>query len=148
VSEKKTIFLGITFHFHQPVNNLDHVFVDAFQKAYGPLIDSIFDYPEVKITLHFSGNLLEWFIENKPETIKKLKIMARRRQIEIVGGGYYEPMFAIIPHRDRIAQMKKLSDQIKREFGLDVKGAWLSERVWEPNYPTFLNEAGLKYVMR
>ncbi len=145
--EEKTLFLGITFHFHQPVDNFDHVIEDCFQKAYGPLIDNIYEFPEVKVTLHFSGNLLEWLIENKPEIIKKLKTMARRHQIEIIGGGYYEPVFAIIPHRDRIAQMKKLSDLIKKEFGLDVKGAWLSERVWEPNYPTFLNDAGLKYII-
>ncbi|GAH13626.1 unnamed protein product, partial [marine sediment metagenome] len=60
---------------------------------------------------------------------------------------YYEPIFAMIPYRDRIAQIKKLSDLIKSEFDLDVKAAWLPERVWEPNYPSFLYDAGLKYVI-
>jgi hypothetical protein len=101
----------------------------------------------VKITLHFSGNLLEWFLNNKPKFIEMLKVMAKRRQIEIIGGGYYEPIFAIIPNRDKLAQIKKLSNLIKKEFGLDVKGAWLSERVWEPNYPSFLSEVGLKYTI-
>ena len=137
----------MVFHFHQPVDNFQWVIEDCFKKAYGPLIDNIYKFPEIKVTLHFSGNLLEWFLENKPEFIKKLKAMAKRGQIEIIGGGYYEPMFAIIPHRDRIAQMKKLSNLIKKEFGLDVKGAWLSERVWEPSYPSFLNEVGLKYII-
>ncbi|MBY9006455.1 MAG: DUF1925 domain-containing protein [Candidatus Lokiarchaeota archaeon] len=73
--------------------------------------------------------------------------MAKRGQIEIIGGGFYEPIYAIIPDRDKINQMKKLSKLIKLEFGLDVKGAWLSERVWEPNYPSFLDKVGLKYVI-
>ncbi|MFX0186237.1 MAG: alpha-amylase/4-alpha-glucanotransferase domain-containing protein [Candidatus Hodarchaeota archaeon] len=144
---EKTIYLPIVFHFHQPVDNFQWVFEDCFKKAYSPLIDNIYNYPQIKVTLHFSGNLLEWFLKNKPEFINKLKTMAKREQIEIIGGGYYEPMFAIIPHRDRIAQMKKLSILIKEEFGLDVKGAWLSERVWEPSYPSFLNEVGLKYII-
>lgn len=144
---EKTINFPLVFHFHQPIDNFEWVFEDCYIKAYKPLIDNIFNYPEVKVTLHFSGNLLEWFLKNKPEFIKKLKAMAKRGQIELIGGGYYEPIFAIIPTRDKIAQMKKLSALIKKEFGLDVKGAWLSERVWEPNYPTFLNEAGLKYVI-
>ncbi len=144
---EKSIFLPITFHFHQPVDNFVHVYKDSFKKAYGPLIDNIYKYPEVKVTLHFSGNILEWFFENKPAFIEKLKTMAKRGQIEIIGGGYYEPIFAIIPYRDKIAQMKKLSNLIKKEFGLEVKGAWLSERVWEPNYPSFLNDVGLKYVI-
>ncbi len=142
-----SVNLPIIFHFHQPVDQKVLIYEDVYQKSYLPLIDNIFHFKEIKFTLHFSGNLLEWFLENKPDFIDKIKVMAKRGQIEIVGGGYYEPIFAIIPYRDRIAQMKKLSDLIKKEFRLDVKGAWLSERVWEPNYPSFLSDAGLKYVI-
>jgi alpha-amylase len=143
----KTIHLPIVFHFHQPVDNFPWVIEDAFKKAYEPLIKNIFQYPDVKVSFHFSGNLLEWFLKHKTDIIKMLKLMAKRGQIEIIGGGYYEPMFSIIPYRDKIVQMKKLSEMINDEFGLEVKGAWLSERVWEPNYPSFLNDVGLKYVI-
>ncbi|MFX1457555.1 MAG: alpha-amylase/4-alpha-glucanotransferase domain-containing protein [Promethearchaeota archaeon] len=144
---EKRIHLPIVFHFHQPVDNLPWIFDDVYKKSYEPLINQIYQFPDVKITLHFSGNLLEWLLENKPEFIEKLRNMAKRNQIEIIGGGYYEPIFAIIPYRDKIAQMNKLSDLIQKEFGLEVKGAWLSERVWEPDYPSFLNDMGLKYVI-
>ncbi|MHA1233979.1 MAG: alpha-amylase/4-alpha-glucanotransferase domain-containing protein [Promethearchaeota archaeon] len=144
---EKQVHLPIIFHFHQPVDQKFLIYEDIYQKSYMPLIDNIFEFSGIKFTLHFSGNLLEWLLENKPEFIEKLKVMAKRGQIEIIGGGFYEPIFAIIPYRDRIAQMKKLSDLIKKEFGLEVRGAWLSERVWEPNYPSFLNDAGLKYVI-
>jgi alpha-amylase len=144
---EKSVNLPIVFHFHQPVDNFPFVFEDVYKKSYEPLIDNIFKFEDIKITLHFSGNLLEWLINNKTDFIEKLKIMAKRAQIEIIGGGYYEPIFSIIPYRDKIAQIKKLTDLINNEFGLEVKGAWLSERVWEPNYPSFLNDAGLKYVI-
>ncbi|MFX1320612.1 MAG: alpha-amylase/4-alpha-glucanotransferase domain-containing protein [Promethearchaeota archaeon] len=144
---EKTINLPIVFHFHQPVNNFIWVIEDVYKKSYEPLVENLYLFPEIKFTLHFSGNLLEWLIENKPEFIQKLKEMARRNQVEIIGGGYYEPIFSIIPYRDKIAQIKKLSELIQAEFGLDVKGAWLSERVWEPNYPSFLNDVGLTYVI-
>jgi alpha-amylase len=144
---QKSIHLPIVFHFHQPVDNFSWVFEDVYKKSYEPLIDNIFQFPDIKVTLHFSGNLLEWLLKNKPEFIEKLKSMAKRNQIELIGGGYYEPIFAIIPYRDKIAQIKKLSDLIKTELGLEVRGAWLSERVWEPDYPSFLYDAGLKYVI-
>jgi len=147
MDEEKTINFPIVFHAHQPEGNYPWVYEDVYLKSYKPLIDNIFKNKEIKFTLHFSGNLLEWFLENKPDFIDKLKVMAKRGQIEIIGGGFYEPIFAIIPNRDKIAQIKMLSDLIKKEFGLEVKGAWLSERVWEPNYPSFLNDAGLKYVI-
>jgi len=145
--KEKSIHLPIVFHFHQPVDNFEFVFEDVYKKSYSPLINNIFQFSDIKITLHFSGNLLEWLLKNKPQFIEKLKIMAQRDQIEIIGGGYYEPIFAIIPYRDKIAQMQKLSDLIRKEFDLEVKGAWLSERVWEPNYPSFLSEVGLEYVI-
>jgi 4-alpha-glucanotransferase len=144
---EKVINLPIVFHFHQPVDNHPWVIEDVYKKSYEPLINSLFQFPELKFTLHFSGNLLEWLIENKHETVLLIKQMAKRGQIEIIGGGYYEPIFSIIPIRDSIAQMKKLSNLIKAEFGLIVKGTWLSERVWEPNYPSFLCEVGYKYVI-
>ncbi len=137
----------MVFHFHQPVDNFEHVIEDCYNKSYGPLINTLYEHPKVKATLHFSGNLLEWFIENKPHLINKLKQMAKRDQIEIIGGGYYEPIYAIIPTRDKIAQMRKLSHLVEEEFGITPKGAWLSERVWEPSYPSFLTEVGLKYVI-
>jgi len=140
--KEKTIYLEICFHFHQPVDNFPWVIEDVYKKAYKPLIDNLFQFPEIKVALHFSGNLLEWLLKNKKEFIKKLKTMARRGQIEIIGGGYYEPIFAIIPYRDKIAQIKKLTNLINNEFNLEVKGAWLSERVWEPDYPSFLSDAG------
>jgi alpha-amylase len=144
---ENSVNLPIVFHFHQPVDNYDWVIEDVYKKSYKPLIENIFKVKDVKITLHFSGNLLEWLLKHKPEFIEKLKIMAKRKQIEIIGGGYYEPIFAIIPNRDKIAQIKKLSEFIRNKFGLVAKGAWLSERVWEPNYPSFLNDTGLKYVI-
>ncbi|MFX1294626.1 MAG: alpha-amylase/4-alpha-glucanotransferase domain-containing protein [Promethearchaeota archaeon] len=147
MSEEKSIYLPLVFHFHQPVNQLNFIYEDAYKKAYEPLLDNLYKYSGVKATLHFSGNLLEWLITNKPKFIEKLKQMAKRGQLEIIGGGYYEPIFAIIPYRDKVAQMNKLSALIEEKFGLDVKGAWLSERVWEPNYPSFLNDVGLKYVI-
>ena len=144
---EKEIYLPIIFHFHQPVDQKGFVYEDVYLKSYKPLIDNIFKYPKIKVTLHFSGNLLEWFLDNKPDFIEKIKVMVKRRQIEIIGGGFYEPIFAIIPYRDKIAQIKMLSGLIKKEFGLEIRGAWLSERVWEPNYPSFLSDAGLKYVI-
>lgn len=145
--KEKTIFLPICLHFHQPVDNYPWVFEDVYKKSYEPLINHIFNYSEIKFTLHFSGNLLEWFIKHKPDFIDKIKIMAKRGQIEMIGGGFYEPIFAIIPHRDKITQINRLSELIKAEFKIDAKGAWLSERVWEPNYPSFLSETGLNYVI-
>ena len=97
IMSEKTINFPIVFHFHQPVDQLDFIYEDVYKKSYEPLVENLYLFPEIKFTLHFSGNLLEWLIENKPEFIQKLKEMTRRNQVEIIGGGYYEPIFSIIP---------------------------------------------------
>ena len=40
-----------------------------------------------------------------------------RRQIEIVGGGYYEPVLASLPERDRVGQLRRMADELERLFG-------------------------------
>lgn len=143
----QSVNFPIVFHFHQPVDNFDWVFKDAYEKCYKPLLAQIEVHPDVKFNLHFTGSFLEWYVENNPALIETVARLAKRGQIEILGGGYYEPIFAIIPREDRIQQMLKLRDFIKETFTLDVNGAWLSERVWEPHYPSFLREAGLSYII-
>ncbi|HMF29806.1 MAG TPA: 4-alpha-glucanotransferase, partial [Candidatus Lokiarchaeia archaeon] len=104
-------------------------------------------HPLIRFTLHFSGSLLDWYDQHNSEFIDKVKLLAKRGQIEIIGGGYYEPIFAMIPPRDRVRQMEMLHDRIRDLFQFEVQGAWLSERVWEPSYPKFIADAGLKYVI-
>lgn len=144
---KRSIHFPIVFHFHQPVDNFKWVYDESYEKAYRPLMEKIYEHPKVKFTLHFTGSLLEWLLDEKPIFKRMLMESVKRGQVEIIGGGYYEPIFAIIPERDQISQMKMLEKAVQEKLGYKVRGAWLSERVWEPNYPSFLKKAGLEYVI-
>ncbi|MHA1339648.1 MAG: alpha-amylase/4-alpha-glucanotransferase domain-containing protein [Promethearchaeota archaeon] len=144
---KKSVFFPIVFHFHQPIDNFEWVYEDCYNKSYLPLIKQIYNHPKIKFTLHFTGSLLKWLLNKKAEFKNMLVEIVKRGQAEIIGGGYYEPIFAIIPEKDRIEQIRFLTESVKDELGYEVKGAWLSERVWEPNYPSFLVKAGLTYII-
>jgi alpha-amylase len=53
--------------------------------------------------------------------------LSARDQIEIVGGGYYEPVLASLPERDRIGQRRRMSDELEALFGKRPVGAgWRS----------------------
>ncbi|RKZ16936.1 4-alpha-glucanotransferase, partial [bacterium] len=56
----------IGFHSHQPVGNFDFVLEDAIKRCYKPLLETIRKFPGVKVSLHFSGILYEYFIEKHP----------------------------------------------------------------------------------
>lgn len=134
-------------HNHQPVGNFDHVIEDAYQNSYWPFLESISKHPAVKLSLHNTGFLLDWIAEKHPEYIELLREMVKRDQVEVVGGGYYEPVLSVIPEDDRVGQVTMLSDRIEELFGKRPRGIWLAERVWEPTHPSIIKKAGLEYLV-
>lgn len=142
---RKINFL-FAIHCHQPVGNFEHVIEDAYKKSYLPFIQVLERYPNIKMTVHYTGILLTWFKEKHPEFLEMLKKLVNRGQIELMSGAYYEPIIAVIPDSDKIGQIKKQTDFIKKHLDFDPKGMWLAERIWEPHLPKSLSEAGIDYT--
>ena len=134
-------------HNHQPIGNFDFVFQDAYEKSYLPFLNVLEKFPSIKMAIHFSGILLDWLKKNQPDLIKKVRKMVERGQLEVMTGGYYEPILSIIPEEDRVGQIKKLTDTVQDLFNYVPSGMWLAERVWEPTLPTSLAKAGVKYTI-
>jgi hypothetical protein len=141
------VSFALVIHAHQPVGNFDYVIEEAYQKSYAPFVRSLLNHPKIRLSLHFSGILLEWLEKHHPGYFEQLEKLAERGQVEFVGGGYYEPILPAIPYVDKIAQLHKLADYIKLRFGEAPRGAWVTERVWEPTLPGPLVEAGVEYVV-
>jgi 4-alpha-glucanotransferase len=139
--------LVLLLHAHQPVGNFDDVIERAYQDAYLPFIDVLSQHPAIRIGLHYSGPLLEWAERVHPEYFDKLRALVQRGQVEMVGGGFYEPVLIAIPERDQHEQLVRLADYIEKHFGKRPAGAWLTERVWEPQLPSSLARAGVQYTL-
>ena len=139
--------LLICIHNHQPVGNFPWVFEDAFEHSYGPFMEVLKKYPEIKITLHNTGPLLDWMEGNRPEYLDTLKELAGKGQVEIMGGAYYEPIISIIPAEDAKAQIKMMSGYIRERFGKVPEGMWLAERVWEPTLPRITAPMDIRYTL-
>ncbi len=133
-------------HNHQPLGNFGWVFESAYERSYKPFMETLEEYPNMKVAAHYSGPLLEWIAENKPEHIDLLKSLVKKGQLEIVVAGFYEPVLAAIPEEDRVEQIKLLKDFAKK-LGYEAKGVWLTERVWQPELVKSLRQAGIEYVI-
>lgn len=134
-------------HNHQPVGNFDEVLEEAYRDSYWPFLKAVFKHPSIKLTIHNSGFLLDWMIKNKPEYIELLKTMSVSGQAEIMGGGHYEPILQVLPERDRLGQIRLMSERIEKVFKTRPRGIWLAERIWEPSLPTTLIKAGIEYLL-
>ncbi|MBP2674942.1 MAG: alpha-amylase [Deltaproteobacteria bacterium] len=138
--------LLLCFHNHQPVGNFESVLEDAARDAYRPFLELLAEFPSIRVTIHYSGGLLEWISDRAPGTFSLLRDLVSRGQVEILGGGMYEPVLALLPERDRQGQIRELAGLLERRFGKAPEGIWLAERVWEPDLPSTLAASGAKYL--
>lgn len=145
--QNNKINLLLAIHCHQPVSNFPGIFQDAYEKAYLPFLDRFEDFSNIKISLHYSGSLLDWLIHRHPEFIKRLRLLIEEKRIELIGGGYFEPILSIIPEKDAVAQVAMFKERINEVFGYESKGIWLTERVWEPKLPEILSESKTKFTI-
>jgi 4-alpha-glucanotransferase len=139
--------LILLIHSHQPVGNFESVFESAYQQAYLPFLQVLSKHPAVRVGMHYTGPLLEWFEAHHPEYFDLLRELGEKGQVEMVGGGFYEPILVAIPYEDRLEQIRRLAEFIEKKFGRRPQGAWLAERVWEPQLPSTLAAAGVGYTL-
>jgi alpha-amylase/alpha-mannosidase (GH57 family) len=143
----RSINLLLAIHNHQPVGNFDFVFQDSYDRAYKPFLDLLAKHPRVKVSLHYTGPLLDWFSRHRPEFYSKIGALLDAGQVEMMTGAYYEAILSVIPEEDGKGQIRKLSDTIKRDFHDQPTGMWLAERVWEQHIARPIAESGVKFVL-
>lgn len=143
----KKVKLVICLHSHQPVGNFDSVFEDVYYKSYLPYLEIFKKFPNIPISLHYSGPLLEWILENKPEYINLLSKMANNGQIELIGGAFYEPILPLLPSNDRVDQINFTKKFFNENLSVEPNGMWLAERVWEQSLVSDLNNANIDFTL-
>lgn len=118
-----------------------------YQRVYKPLISSLYNLHQLAFTLYLSGPLIEWMEHNHPEFFMILEEMLSRKQIDVLGGGYYDPLFPMIPPADRVGQIELLTTAIRKYFGKRPRGVWLTASAWEPSMISSLCTCGIEYVV-
>ena len=134
-------------HLHQPVGNFDHVFAQHVEDVYRPLLERLAGRGFLPVVLHLSGPLLEWLERHEPAYLDRLGTLAADGKIEMLLAGFYEPVLASLPRPDRIEQIRWMHEAVQRRFGVDARGLWLTERVWEPELAADLADAGVRYAL-
>lgn len=138
---------ALVLHNHQPVGNFDKVFQMACERAYEPFLAELERAPQVRLTLHFSGCLMEWIEKHRPDLLERVAALVSRQQVELMGGGFYEPIFTMLPREDCIGQVQMYREYLEKRFGCAARGVWVPERVWEQSLASILAETGAEYAV-
>nr|HDM99533.1 DUF1926 domain-containing protein [Deltaproteobacteria bacterium] len=142
---KMPVLFGL--HNHQPLGNLHQVIERLTNTCYRRFLEAVSTVPWFSFSIHVSGTLLSWWEKNDTAIIELIGDMADKGQIELLGGGFYEPVLAAISREDRKEQILKLTEYLERRFGQRPKGVWLTERVWEDQIIEDLLDAGIKFII-
>lgn len=138
---------SLVIHDHQPIGNFDGVIEQAFRDSYQPFLNVMDGYPDIPFSLHTSGSLLEWLVEHQPEYVDRLRERSHADRIEILGGGFYEPILTMIPSRDRRGQIRGYGEYLHELFGKRIRGIWIPERVWEQQLVKDIVDAGVEFTV-
>jgi alpha-amylase len=134
-------------HLHQPVGNFDHVFEQHVRDVYRPILSRLSERGFLPLVLHLSGPLLEWLEQHDSSYLDLLGRHVADRKVELLLAGFYEPVLASLHRADRVEQIQWMRDAVRHRFGVDARGLWLTERVWEPELAADLSDAGVRYAL-
>lgn len=138
--------LAFGIHNHQPVGNFEEVFEEAHHKAYLPFLKLLQRFAGLSISLHQSGILWEWQRAAHHDYFELVSQLVKSGRVELMTGGFYEPILVSIPQRDGRGQIRMLNDYLEEHFGVSPDGLWLTERIWEPHLPELLAASRVKYL--
>ena len=144
--DKSISTMVFVLHNHQPAGNFDHVFRESFDRCYRPTLELLFKYENLHASLHYTGPLLEWIEDHEPSFLDLLRKMVERGQVEVLGGGFYEPIFCWLRSEDQKRQIELMRSYLEGRLGSNGEGFWLAERVWETDLPARLSPLGLSYA--
>lgn len=127
--------------------NVKDNFSANYQLIYKPIVSFLYANPELKFTFSFTGPQLVWYKKNYPEFLKVLGELTARKQVELLGGGFYNPIFPLLYPSDRAGQIEMLSSEIRRATGKRPRGLSLCASSWDPSLIFGFQTCGMEYVI-
>lgn len=117
-----------------------------YQSTLKGVLTLLFNAAEVRVCCYFSGTLLQWLELHHPEYLMVLTEMIKRKQVDILGGAFYEPCLPLISPQDRLGQIEMLTTMIRRIFNKRPRGYWLQPQVWDQMLTSLMAQSGMEFT--
>ncbi len=115
--------------------------------VYEPILSHLYNSPGSHIALYQSSQMIKYMKREKKEYRTLLQIITKRGDVEHLSGVWSESVLSLLPPKDRLSQIEKLTSEIKHEYGVLPTSAFFYGQVWHPYYISLLNNAGIESVM-
>lgn len=125
----------------------NEAFEEIYKDVLSPLAKLLYANPEINFTLSFSGPQIKYFKRCKNEYISIIHELLDRKQIEVLGGGYYDPILPLLTNLDRVSQIDLLTGEIRQNFGKHPRGMTLFGDCWDSSIVNSCQSCGIEYVL-
>jgi hypothetical protein len=139
-----TLIIGS--HNHIPYGTGDDELERFYSKKLKPFISALNKFPKIQAVLHYSGFLLQWLDKAHSEYLSLIEDLIARKQVELLGGAFYEPLLTLLPLTDKLGQIELMTTYIRKEFGKRPQGFWLPALAWDQSLTGVLHNSGMGYT--
>lgn len=117
----------------------------ACDRAYFPMLDLLEERPGLRVSMHWSGQLLEWMELHASERLEQLVKLVQGGRVEVLGGLHGGAVLPALPERDAVGQVQVNQRWWRQHADVRVRGAWLPFYAWDPAAPRVLGRLGLQF---
>lgn len=118
-----------------------------YQSVFKPALKFMLSHPHARISISLNGIQMEYYKKKHPEIFEIFQKLISKKQLEILGGGYYDPVFPLLFPRDRTGQIESLSSLIRETTGKRPRGLSVCGSAWESSMISSLSSSGMEYVL-
>lgn len=130
-------------HTSSYIENLERDYNDVYKNA----ATFFYSHSGCPFFFTFTGHQISYYHKKHPEFLKIIHEMENRKQTEIIGGGYWNPVFPLLFPSDRSGQIEMLSSAIRTSVGKRPRGARLCAENWDANMVSSLQTSGMEFVL-
>lgn len=117
-----------------------------YQSVFKKLLSFIYSHPNLHMSVAFTGPQVEYYELKHPESIELIRELTGDKRLEIIGGGFYAPVFPLAYPVDRSSQIEKMNSVLRRLVGKRPSGMYLFGSVWDPGLTVTFKSCGMDYV--
>jgi alpha-amylase len=111
------------------------------------MLDMLEAFPAIRVSMHWSGQLLEWMEMHAPDQLARLFALAGAGRIEVVSGLWGGGMLPALPERDIVGQVSAMQRWWRSRAEIKPRGAWLPHHGWDPSAARILGRLGLQFTV-
>jgi len=122
-------------------------FEQNYQLVYKPAVSYLYAHKNCYFSFSFTGDQIAWCKKKRPEFLELVSQLTSRKQVEVIGGGYYNPVFPLLNPSDRSGQIEMLSSELRQTVGKRPRGLILCASSWDPSLVSGFQTCGMEYVI-